>query len=574
MLGRMPVRIEDYAHDRRHPHRRPGGPRRFDRLAVPARLRPAGRASPPCWATRSTDAGLLAPEVAGHRGRAAATGATRWCWRRPSPPPTAWPRSSTSCPCARARRCWCGWWSVATGTVRMAQRPAHALRLRLDRALGAPHRRGPGGGGRRRRPGGAGRRVDMHGRDHRTEASFDVVARRPPGLHHGLVPVRRAGAHRRRLRRSRWSCQQRTEPWWRDVGRAGPRCPSEWPDAVRRSLITLKALTYAPDRRHRARRPPPRCPRSSVAAGTGTTATAGCATPPSPSHALLDSGYETEADAWAPLAAPGGGRQSRPPPDHVRPRRSPAPDRGDPRLAARLRGLGAGADRQRGQPAVPARRVRRDPGHVPHAGVPATASCNDGRRGAWPGSWSSTWPRSWQRARRGDLGGARPAPALRALQGHGLGGRRPLDQAMRRPRPDATSRSSRWQALRDEIHAEVCDRGRRPRPRLLRAVLRLDRARRQPADAGPGRVPAPRRSAHRATVDGRRGRPDGRRVRAAATAPTRRRARRDDRSTGCPPGEGAFLLTHVLAGRQPGAHRVATTRPWPCSNGSSACATT
>ena len=35
-------------------------------------------------------------------------------------------------------------------------------------------------------------------------------------------------------------------------------------------------------RRHRGRRPPPRCPRRSAAYATGTTATAGCATPPSP----------------------------------------------------------------------------------------------------------------------------------------------------------------------------------------------------------------------------------------------------------------------------------------------------
>ena len=50
-------------------------------------------------------------------------------------------------------------------------------------------------------------------------------------------------------------------------------------DAVQRSLITLKALTYAPDRRDRRRRHDVAARSRSAAPATGTTATAGCATP-------------------------------------------------------------------------------------------------------------------------------------------------------------------------------------------------------------------------------------------------------------------------------------------------------
>ena len=61
----------------------------------------------------------------------------------------------------------------------------------------------------------------------------------------------------------------------------------------------------------------------------------------------------------AELAPPGGRRRSRRSPDHVRAGRRAPPDRARAALARRLRGLAAGSDRQRREPAVPARRLRR-----------------------------------------------------------------------------------------------------------------------------------------------------------------------------------------------------------------------
>ena len=67
------------------------------------------------------------------------------------------------------------------------------------------------------------------------------------------------------------------------------------------------------------------------------------------------------------VAPPRGGGQPRQAPDHVRRGRGAPPRRVRDPVARRLRGLGAGARRQRRQRAVPARRLRRGAGHdVPH----------------------------------------------------------------------------------------------------------------------------------------------------------------------------------------------------------------
>ena len=67
------------------------------------------------------------------------------------------------------------------------------------------------------------------------------------------------------------------------------------------------------------------------------------------------------------------------------------------------------------------------------------------------------------RARRRHLGGARRPPPLHALEGHGLGGHRPRGALDRGVRPGRRREGRQMlphlKALRERIHAEVCQRG-------------------------------------------------------------------------------------------------------------------
>ena len=101
------------------------------------------------------------------------------------------------------------------------------------------------------------------------------------------------------------------------------------------------------------------------------------------------------------------------------------------------------------------------------------------------------------RARRGHLGSARRARGTSPTQGDGLGRLRPRDQE-RRAASAWTGPSTAGATLRD-AHPRRGLRARlRRRARQLRAVLRLEGARRQPAADAAGRLSAARRSAHRA----------------------------------------------------------------------------
>ena len=166
------------------------------------------------------------------------------------------------------------------------------------------------------------------------------------------------------------------------------------------------------------------------------------------------------------LAAARGRRRSRRSADHVRHRRRAPAHRVRARLAARLRGLEAGARRQRRLRAVPARRLRRG------AGLPSTPARKMGLAGARgrlaAAQGAHRVPReSLAAPGRRHLGGARRAPPLHALEGHGLGRDRPRGARASRSSASAATRGRAMlphlRALRERIHDEVCERGFNPR---------------------------------------------------------------------------------------------------------------
>ena len=133
--------------------------------------------------------------------------------------------------------------------------------------------------------------------------------------------------------------------------------------------------------------------------------------------------------------------------------------------------------------------------------------------------------RSWTsrvalaRARRRHLGGARPAAALHALEGDGLGRVRPRRRAS--SSSASTARSSGGERVRDEIHAEVCEQGFDAERSTfmqsygsteLDASAAADPAGRLPAADRPARSRAPSRPIERELLP--------RRLRACATTPT------------------------------------------------------
>ncbi len=108
----------------------------------------------------------------------------------------------------------------------------------------------------------------------------------------------------------------------------------------------------------------------------------------------------------------------------------------------------------------------------------------------------------------------------------------------------------RWREIRDEIHAEVLERGFDRGAELLRAVLRLHPPRRVPPDGPARRLPAPGGSARPRNARGRSARPAARRVRPALLP----RRRRPPRSTG----------SRRARARSSSAPSGSSTT-WPCS---------
>ena len=88
-----------------------------------------------------------------------------------------------------------------------------------------------------------------------------------------------------------------TVKFWTDWSTSGTPCTGPYRDAVKRSLITLKALTYAPTGGIVAAATTS-LPEQLGGPATGTTATAGCGTRPSPCRHCSPPAISTEAKAW------------------------------------------------------------------------------------------------------------------------------------------------------------------------------------------------------------------------------------------------------------------------------------
>ena len=313
-----------------------------------------------------------------------------------------------------------------------------------------------------------------------------------------------------------------------------------------------KALTYG---RPAAswRPPPPRCRSRSAAPATGTTATAGCATPPSPCRRCSPPATR-RGRRLARLAAARRRRRPGRPADHVRPRRRAPAARDGAALAGGyekstpVRIGNAAADQLQldvwgevldGLALTRDRRPRARGGRVGSPGRPDGAP----RDGLGP-------------ARQRAVGDARTAPPLHPLQGDGLGGRGPDGQGRRRTPPDGPA--DRWEQLRDTIHADVMQHGLRRRPQhfvqsygaagLDASLLLIPRVGFLPAD-DPRVV---------GTIDADRSASSPRTASSCATA----RTRSDD---GLPGGEGVFLacsfwLVDALHRRGPAATRPGAVR--------------
>ena len=135
-------------------------------------------------------------------------------------------------------------------------------------------------------------------------------------------------------------------------------------------------------------------------------------------------------------------------------------------MAARLRGLEAGSDRQRGARAIAARCVRRGDGR-------ASSGARRRHRGSEDGmglqqALSSSWRRIWEKP-DWESGNSREAAALHALEDHGVGRGRPRRQERRAFQQLGGTAGSMARVARSHPRGGVRARLRRERDSFVQA---------------------------------------------------------------------------------------------------------
>ena len=349
----MPLRIEDYAViGDTQSAALVGKDGSIDWLCFPASIR--APASPRSSARRSM-AALLAPEAPVRETRRRYLGESL-VLETEFHTDEGVVRGSTKCPSAPAGSTWCAW-SRVKGRVRMKME----LVIRFDYGSIVPWvrktRHGPAPSADRMHselfsP------VPTRGEGLTTVASFDVRPGDRVPFQANWYPSHEDPPPRGDPIRELTTTQRHWQHWSARCSYQGP-----WREAVVRSLLTLKALTYAPTGGIAAA-VPPRFPSASAVYGTGTTASAGCGCDALPLRAP-PAAYHDEARAWRDWLL----RSVAGTPDDLRAlygvQESGACRARDP-VASWLRGQQAGADWQQGRRAAPAGRLRRADGCALH----------------------------------------------------------------------------------------------------------------------------------------------------------------------------------------------------------------
>ena len=406
-----------------------------------------------------------------------------------------------------------------------------------------------------------------HGENCTTVSEFTVAPGRARAVRPDVVPVAPAAARRRRRRAgARGDARTTGATWSRRVhataAATARRCAQ--------SLRVLKALTYAPTGGIVA------APTTSLPERIGGVRNwdyryCWLRDAALTLVAMLRAGLRRGGRGVARLAAARGRRRPGRHADHVRHRRRAAARRARARMAAGVRGVAPGADRQRRARAAAARRLRRGDRRDARPRARRRARADD-RRGRLLATLEFL-EHGWRRPDAGIWEVRGPARhfthskvmawvafdrAVEAVEGSGREG--PVE---------------RWRAMRDEIRAEVLSAGVERATAGVHAVLRVDGARRERAADAARRLPARRRRAD--GVDRRR-RSSGAHLRRALLPLPAAHGRAP--STGCRPARASsspcsFWLADVLAlqGRTDEARAAVRTaarppeRPRPARGG-------